>query len=1118
MAFPNDPLVVTTELQLAGVWTDVSQFVYTREPITITAGRSDEGQRVEPSRCSLTLNNRDGRFSARNPLSPHFGQLGRNTPVRVSVNEGPVYLDVPGGNFDYASTPDHASLDIVGDIDVRIDCSIENLLTATDPLHTIDLLAKLAFASGSKSWLFGIRDERVYFEWSADGSATLSAKSTLSPLVPPSQRIALRATLDVDNGASGRTVRFFTAPTLAGPWTQLGDAVITAGITSIFNSATSVRVGKATDLAFTNPVGRVHAAQIRNGIDGTVVANPDFTIQTPGAASFTDSTGKVWTVNANAVITNRNIRFYGEISAWPARWDVSGKDVFVPVEAAGILRRLDQGNKALESTLRRRLPSFGPLAYWPMEDLEGSTQAASPIAGVAPMRMSRVDWASVDSLASSSPLPALATAGGLAPELRGQVPAPATTQTSWIVSWIYRLDTVNTPLFTFMRILSTGTVAEWYIQINSTTTRVIGRNADGVDVFTQDIDTSGSGLYNQWIQIEFSVEQVGVNVNWHIGFINIGGSAGAFDSSFIGTLGKVTGVSSPPNGYAAALDGMAIGHISVFSPKTTIPYQGAVDAWAGETAGKRMIRLTDEEVIPFLRFGDTSLQERVGAQRPAPVLDLLRDAADVDAGLLYEARGAIALAFRDRNGMYNQPAALALNYAAAGEVAPPLEPVDDDQRVRNDVTVTRAGGSSARVTLDTGPLSTEPPPDGVGRYDESRTLNLFTDGQPAQHAGWLLHLGTWDEARYPRVHVDLSAASHLINAATTVDVRDRITIANLPAWLPPDKVELLVEGYAETIGLYDWDLTFNCTPAGPWEIGIRNDAARGRRDTAGSELAAAATSTGTALQVTTTKGPLWTTAPGDMPIDVVLGGERVTATAITDSGSDAFGRTVSSGWGTADIGGAWTISGGVAADYAVSTGAGRHTLSSVNISRRTTLVAPSADWDVYVDVSTSALATGAPLYAGPMVRVLDTNNLYMARVEFLTTQVIAVSLRKRVGGTETEFGMFTTDLTHVANQAVRVRFQGTGTAMRAKVWAPADREPDRWHLNASDGELTASGGIGCRSIAATGNTNVSPAISYDNFFLVNPQAWTVTRSVNGVVKAHTAGTELNLHRPTVRAL
>src|SRR4051794_33337410 len=97
------------ELQLGGTWTDITNRVYHRDRIRISRGRRDEGQRVDPSACTLTLKNKGGYFSPRNPLSPLYGLIGRNTPVRVSVTGSDVYLDMDG-TADRATTPRVAAL------------------------------------------------------------------------------------------------------------------------------------------------------------------------------------------------------------------------------------------------------------------------------------------------------------------------------------------------------------------------------------------------------------------------------------------------------------------------------------------------------------------------------------------------------------------------------------------------------------------------------------------------------------------------------------------------------------------------------------------------------------------------------------------------------------------------------------------------------------------------------------------------------------------------------------------------------------------------------------------------------------------------------------------------
>ena len=822
MAFPQTPLDVWVELGIAGVWQDVTADVFDTEKITITRGRQDEGARTDPGKCALAFNNGaskvatgvSGRYSPRNPRSDLYGRIGRNTPLRVSVPGPTSYLELDGSPGNYASTPDAAALDITGDLDLRWEGEAD-----WNQAGAQALIGKWEPAGNQKAYMMRLENNGLLLHQSSDGFLGSFFRADL-PALP--RHAALRTTLDVDNGAGGRTVRFYWAPTIAGPWTEFGSPYIASGTTPTFSSTAPLKVAPAdltVALARYPVAGRTYKAEVRTGIDGTLVAAPDFTAQAPGITSFTDSAGRAWTLAGTATISNRRTRFTGEVSSWPARWDVSGNDVRVPVEASGVLRRYGQGAKALDSTLLRRIPSYGPLAYWPMEEGSAATQAYSPISGVRALTLTNVNWAQADSLPSSKPLPVLASANGGLPRLYGPVPAPSSTLTSWLVTWVYRLDALfTTGPWTFMRILSTGTVAEWYLMSNNGLSRVLGKDSDGTTVFTQDIAT-GADLFNRWNRVRLSAAQSGGNVTWTITWTDVGGDSGNFTGSFTGTVGRPTGVSSPPDGYASALDGMAIGHISVWPSNTTAAYDRAIDAWTGETAGARMVRLGSEETRPVTVYGALADQEQVGPQRTLAFLDLIDEAADVDGGILYERRDTLGLAYRDRISLYSQVPALILDYTVRGHVAPPLEPVDDDQKVRNDVTVTRDGGSSARVTLDTGTLSTQAPPNGVGVYDESTTLNLYDDDQPLQHAAWRLHLGTVDEARYPVVHIDLAAAPTLVDQVTALESGDRIQIRNPPPWLPADTIDLILQGYQETMGHpNDWNLQLTCTPASPWTV------------------------------------------------------------------------------------------------------------------------------------------------------------------------------------------------------------------------------------------------------------------------------------------------------------
>ena len=50
------------------------------------------------------------------------------------------------------------------------------------------------------------------------------------------------------------------------------------------------------------------------------------------------------------------------------------------------------------------------------------------------------------------------------------------------------------------------------------------------------------------------------------------------------------------------------------------------------------------------------------------------------------------------------------------------------------------------------------------------------------------------------------------------------------------------------------------------------------------------------------------------------------------------------------------------------------------------------------------------------------------------------------------------------------------------------------------------------------NTNVNPQLRFDDFTMATPQLMTVTRSTNGVVKAHPVGTEVRAAAPAPVAL
>lgn len=71
---PNDP---------APVWVDVSAYVEAQSVINISRGRADELSAIQPSRMTVILDNRDGRFTPGNTGSPYYPNVKKGRRIRV---------------------------------------------------------------------------------------------------------------------------------------------------------------------------------------------------------------------------------------------------------------------------------------------------------------------------------------------------------------------------------------------------------------------------------------------------------------------------------------------------------------------------------------------------------------------------------------------------------------------------------------------------------------------------------------------------------------------------------------------------------------------------------------------------------------------------------------------------------------------------------------------------------------------------------------------------------------------------------------------------------------------------------------------------------------------------
>jgi len=891
--FPNAPLATTVELQVAGAWTDITEYVYARDVVEIHRGQSDEASTADPSTLNLTLNNRDLRFSPRAALSPWYGKIGRNSPIRVSVDRPAA----PATWLDYTGAPDGTGvkaydvpgLDITGDIDVRVDVAPRSGVWQ----QRVGLISKYTTASDQRSWLLYLDvTGRLGFGWSVDGTSGTSHFITSTAAIDTTaSRLAIRATLDVNNGASGCTVTFYTAPTIDGPWTQLGSAVVTAGTTSIYDSTAAITLARADGSGLREFNGAYYAVQVLNGIGGTAKADLDFRTVAEGATGtnaspLVDDAGLGWVIGAAAaVVAPAGLRFCGEVSEWPARADSTGIDVYTPVTASGLLRRAQQGSVPVQSTLTRILSRKATVrAYWPCEEGEDAERITSGIGG-PPMVISRAQpgFAGYSGFHCTLPIPTLNDSMWL-----GAVPPYSDTgeiQVRFLMN--VPSDTQTGDGQSIVAVSTGGSAALWHLSY-----RTAGAGSLRLEAFASGSSTPiySSGDINfavkgKDLRVSILLTQVGSNVQATIATYEIGAATGLFNTqTAAGTdIGRATSITVNNGG---GIDDISIGQIEVDDRVVSIfDDLDQVKAYAGETAGRRFLRLAAENGLYARVYGDPDDTPAMGPQDPDTVINLLNQCVATDDGILFEPRDLVALAIRTRASMQNRAATVTLDYTT--DLFGELEPVDDDRYTANDVTVARSGGSSTHVTDTTSALSTAAPPRGVGAYVTELELSLYRDLDTIGQASWHLHRGTVDEPRYPTLGVEMARDDIVADATVqaglvAVDIGDRLTVANPPAWLPPGSIEQIVGGLTETLAGFTRTFQFALSPYSPLVVATYDS---DRYDTAGSSLASAVTSSATSLSVATSAGPVWTTAAGDLPLDIVVGGERMTVTAISGASS-----------------------------------------------------------------------------------------------------------------------------------------------------------------------------------------------------------------------------------------
>ncbi|MBO9625103.1 MAG: PKD domain-containing protein [Microbacterium sp.] len=195
--------------------------------------------------------------------------------------------------------------------------------------------------------------------------------------------------------------------------------------------------------------------------------------------------------------------------------------------------------------------------------------------------------------------------------------------------------------------------------------------------------------------------------------------------------------------------------------------------------------------------------------------------------------------------------------------------------------------------------------------------------------------------------------------------------------------------------------------------------------------------------------------------------------------SDAFARAATAGWGTADVGGAWTLVGGVATVASVAAGVGKLALPAGS-TRNMLLNSVSAknvtlSGDFSIDVAPS---TGAA-YAGLIARSTATDN-YLVRAWLHANGSVWIVTQH--GGTVLSSTQLP-GVTWTAGTAFTLKVDvsgGASTTISAKLWAQGTPEPASWQTAVVDAAgLDAAGAVGVHASRA-GSASSTATLAVDN--------------------------------------
>jgi hypothetical protein len=198
---------------------------------------------------------------------------------------------------------------------------------------------------------------------------------------------------------------------------------------------------------------------------------------------------------------------------------------------------------------------------------------------------------------------------------------------------------------------------------------------------------------------------------------------------------------------------------------------------------------------------------------------------------------------------------------------------------------------------------------------------------------------------------------------------------------------------------------------------------------------------------------------------------------LTPFATDAFTRTLAGTWGSADLGGAWTLSAGT---FGVGSGFSQMTLPAAGTMLTAALTdVNQQDFDIRWIGIPRANVAGAELVLDLATRYVDATHYVAYQMRFQTDLTVDAYVVRNQGSGDVVLGSnIATALTYNSSQFINVRCKAVSGMLYMKVWNVQNIEPIGWTLVCED-DAPLSGSIMFRAVAAVGNTNMPLLVGFD---------------------------------------